>query len=288
MAIVNQTTGGLGSVLRINQDQIATTSSDYTIRVFNVSTGAPVSTFYGHTKVIGGLSIQPDGLLASGGQDNSMRFWNMQTKTMTLKSGLSVGNFPICAQMFSQKSMHLVATGAYLNFFDASFGNFIINKGHRYWTIDVHAPTGGVLVGGDIYLDYYSYDGIGFSYNVSNEHTATNGSVNVIKILPDNATVVVGTTDYLIVLFVFSASAPTTSYWSTRFLYHSGSVTTLTMTPDALFLVSGSSTTSQIVLWLWSTNYLVPACSYILNSGVGAIMDSAFTSSENFSDLILQ
>jgi WD40 repeat protein len=281
--VMNNHTGGVNAILRINQNQVATASSDKTIKVWNVNSGALVSTFYGHTGVAADLSILPGGILASGGQDNTVRFWNMETQTVSIISGLAVGSYPICQQKFiPQAGVNgtLVTTGSYLNFFDAVSLTYIktMNTGHEYWNMDVHAPTGNFLVGSNTIMDFFNASN-GYTCTGQFSYTASTGMVKSIKILPDNATVAVGISNGQIQLFSL-----TTMTWGTAYTVHTAVVNALVVTPDSAYLVSGSDD-ATVILWLWSTDSLTQRTRFTVPSVVRriAFMETIFTGSTNIS-----
>ena len=59
---------------------LASGSSDSTIRLWDVTTGAIRKTLAGHTGAVMSMSFSPDGLtLASGSSDNTVSLWNVTT-----------------------------------------------------------------------------------------------------------------------------------------------------------------------------------------------------------------
>lgn len=58
-----------------NGDILFSGSSDNTIRIWNVSSGAPIGSLK-HTGIVNSLAISPDGtLLAMGSEDGILRLW---------------------------------------------------------------------------------------------------------------------------------------------------------------------------------------------------------------------
>ena len=59
---------------------IASGSSDRTVRLWDVVTGAEIRTLEGHTRGVDSVSFSPDGkTLASGSRDYTIRLWDVGT-----------------------------------------------------------------------------------------------------------------------------------------------------------------------------------------------------------------
>lgn len=74
-------------------------SSDFTIKRWDLKTGAYLSTLRGHTDTIYSLLVLPDGSLVSGSQDKTIRHWDLKSETCltTLKDTGSVRAFAVLA-----------------------------------------------------------------------------------------------------------------------------------------------------------------------------------------------
>jgi WD40 repeat protein len=60
---------------------LASASRDYTVRLWNLVTGASCSTLKGHSGSVLTVAFSPDGqLLASASSDHTVRVWDMKTK----------------------------------------------------------------------------------------------------------------------------------------------------------------------------------------------------------------
>ncbi|HSZ28152.1 MAG TPA: TIR domain-containing protein, partial [Pseudonocardiaceae bacterium] len=59
---------------------LATTSNDYTARLWDAATGKPASTLSGHTSGVWSVAFHPDGtLLATASEDHTARVWDLAT-----------------------------------------------------------------------------------------------------------------------------------------------------------------------------------------------------------------
>jgi WD40 repeat protein len=238
--------------MRINANQVASASVDLLVKVWDLNSGALVNTFIGHTFQIYCLCILPGGILVSAGPQDSIRFWNMQTQTVTSMFPPG-GVWALKYNPLIGANGALVAAGMYVNFYDAVSLTYLglTNTARSYVDVDIHAPTGNIWLAGNNALDFMNtsmvLSGGPYAYN------ASTGTLNKIIILPDNATVVVGTTDGRMQLFSLS-----TRTWGTVYSAHNSSVNALTLTPDSLYLVSGADD-SSLVFWSWSTGSLTQA-----------------------------
>jgi WD40 repeat protein len=67
--------------------QLASGSSDYTVRVWDVATGATLQIFQGHSTSITAVACSPDGKhLGSGSTDGKVRIWDMATPRGSLRT----------------------------------------------------------------------------------------------------------------------------------------------------------------------------------------------------------
>jgi WD40 repeat protein len=261
------------SIAQINQYQVATASGDFTIKVWNMSTGRTVNTYYAHTNYPTSLAILPSGILASGGIDQTIRYWNMQTQTVSTVSATC----SIVATKFNSKYGALFTAGAYVNKYDAVTFNStgIFNTGRAYNDFDIHLPTGDVLAvgGANNVLEYINITGNTWAPIYYNSST---GHVIRIVILPDNVTVVVGLDNGQLRLLSLS-----TSSWGSLYTEHTAAVSTLTVTPDMLCLVSGGSD-SSIVVWTWTTESLTKVNKFTVAGSVQslAFMTTVYTGSK--------
>jgi len=66
------------SVSVSNQTLATASTTDAVVRLWDLNSGNPVGTFTGHTKGVNSVCFSPDGnLLASGGEDGTVKIWNV-------------------------------------------------------------------------------------------------------------------------------------------------------------------------------------------------------------------
>ena len=56
-------------------EQLASGSADYSVKIWDVATGAEVRTLEGHEDMVWALAALPNGQLASGSADYSIHVW---------------------------------------------------------------------------------------------------------------------------------------------------------------------------------------------------------------------
>lgn len=65
---------------------VASGSADSTVKVIDIKRGFCTHSFKGHSGVISCVAFSPEGLLASGSDDCSVRVWNLYSKRLVLYS----------------------------------------------------------------------------------------------------------------------------------------------------------------------------------------------------------
>jgi WD40 repeat protein len=263
-------------IVRINANQIATTASDTTVKVWNIATGSLVSV-YSSAHVGGGnaIAVLPDGLLATGGCDSTIKVWNMASQ--------SVSTYSVSNQVWAMK-LNLV-TGYLVAMFrlgGISFATFnpttliqLTQFGtNNYNDFDILLPSGNVIAGGAIgqpaFLDIFNVDGtvsFTYSYNVS--------SILKVRLLPDNVTVVLGLMNGQLALF-----NSLTNTFGAIYSAHSNYVELLAPTPDGRFFISGGLD-SKLTIWTWSTMSLTQVNQFSISAQVNAnsFITATFTES---------
>jgi WD40 repeat protein len=224
-------------MLRISATQVASGSDDGSVRFWNLSTGAFVNTYNYYGCGIQGLAVLPSGILASSAGCGAL-FWNTtaqitQPLTLVRTSNSINGPFKYFA---NNNSLVGPSNGAY--FFDpVSFNLSIVNNGRGYNDIDIH-PSGMIWLGGGNYLDYINIT----TGQVIGSITTSVGSPVRIRIMPDNVTMIVGYNTAVTQVVSLSTSTLGLSYKG-----HTSDIISLSVTPDSLYLVSGSTDSSIIV-----------------------------------------
>jgi WD40 repeat protein len=239
-------------MLQINNYQVATISSDKTIRVWSIPGKNVVNTYYGHTASGGGLAVLPGGLLASSGFDSTVRVWNMATKTLkTIQVAANVNSI-----MLSPVTNYLVVNMVNsIATYDPStwtlVQSFNTTSGRSYVNMDVIKPSGNIMVGGgsSSYIDVYSPTG-------AQVYTNTFGAFS-FKQLPDNVTVAIGILSNVKLYNSTGNVLDSTNYPASS----GGNVLAFSVTPDLYYLISCGSDNS-IVMWVWKPMNLIMAKTY--------------------------
>jgi WD40 repeat protein len=267
------TTGHSLSVLRvvqINQNQTATASDDATIKVWDATTYELINTYNGHWSNVRGLVVLPGGSLASGGFDGVIRVWNMQTQT---SSTINVPGWVFTMKTNPVNGYLVVNIANSISIFNASSLASIgsISTGVTYYDLEILLPSGNIILGGASTMDIFTLP-LGnktFTYSL----VAPN-YVGRIKQLPDNLTVVCSFNNGTLVLFDSNTYAFGLSY-----IAHAGDVKMISLTPDLVYVMTGSRLDSSLLLWTWSTMSLTLVNNFTLAGSMysGIILASIYS-----------
>jgi WD40 repeat protein len=234
-------------LIQINQNQVASASMDFTIKIWNITTNSLINTYNGHTNVVTSLVVLSNGKLASGGADSKICLWNTQQNTLA-SSFNATG--PVFAMMInptvSPNGTLIVAIRNYLNFYNAynlTLLKSAITGRAECSALEILLPSGNILLAGAFMNVYNSSGSLIFSQNSS----FTTVIIVRAKLLPDNVTVALGLSNGTLLLFNSNLNTFGAAYSA-----HTGCIYFLGLTPDRLYLVSGALD-KNVILWTSST-----------------------------------
>jgi WD40 repeat protein len=251
----------VNTLIRINQNQVATASADFTVRVWNITSSALINTYNAHTASAYCLVVLPGGFLASGGYDSTIRIWDMQNnqvRTLNLPTTnvFSIKIHPIYEYM-------VVNSNTKIYFYNTTTLSLIQSNttNRNYTSMEILLPSGNLIMGGS-YLDIYKLPSCSLNFTQSITHNAYR-----MNILPDNVTLVIGrTVDGILSLF------NSVSYkFGSNYTAHSSTIVVLTVTPDHAYLISGGQD-NLLAVWQWSTMNLTLVKSINVASALNAAL----------------
>ena len=130
-----------------NGQTIASGSRDYTVRLWDVNTGAHLNTLSGHSGWVNSVAFSPDGkMLASGSQDGTIRLWDTNTGE-NLK--ILTGSNPINSVAFSPdgKTIASGSSDSTVRLWDTNTGeNLKILTGHDHLVSSVAFSADGSML----------------------------------------------------------------------------------------------------------------------------------------------
>ena len=220
-------------------------SSDYTIKIWELSTGQLLRTLTGHSEPVWSVAISPDGqTLVSGSWDGTIKIWQLSTgkllHTLTGHSTL------VLSVAISPDGQTLVS-GSHENtikIWQLSTGQLLRTlTGHSeaVWSVAI-SPDGQTLVSG-------SWDGTIKILQLSTGQllrtlTGHSKHVDSLAISPDGQTLVSGSEDYTIKIWQLSTGRELRTLTG-----HSNNyVHSVAISPDGQTLVSGSAD-NTIKIW---------------------------------------
>lgn len=226
---------------------LATASSDYTIKLWDVRTGICLKTLLGHSRWLRAVAFSPNGaLLVSGSGDYTVKLWDVRTgiclKTLRGHIGWiwAVAFSPdgrTVASASEDKTVRLwdVHTGEVLNTFE----------GHKSWVQSVaFNPDGQTLASGSCDRMVRLWDvRTGEALKTFEGHRSW---VQSVAFSPDGRTLASGSCDQTVKLWNISSG----ECWQTL-LGHSSWVWSVIFSPDGQTLASGSQ---DETIKLWDVN----------------------------------
>ncbi len=135
---------------------VATGSTDFTVRLWNVADGALVRTLTGHTSSVLSVAFSPDGaIVASGSEDATVRLW--RTDDGRLVRTLAAATYGVTALAFARDDRTLVAGSAdhTVRLWDAATGRFLSTVAAHVAPVTavVLAPDGAHFASAGSFLD---------------------------------------------------------------------------------------------------------------------------------------
>jgi len=235
----------LVSTMAFSPDGTTLASNSYawdgSVNLWDGTTGRKIATLSGHMGLITSVSFSPDGrTLASGGQDRTIRLWNVATRITTATFEHTHG---VTSVLFSPDGKTLAsgsANGTILLWNIATGQTIATLSGHRDWITSVlFSPDGKTLASG-------SYDGEIRLWDIATGTTTatleghTSGAVSM-SFLSDGATLASGSRDSEVRLWDI-ATGTTTATLEGRW------VESMAFSPDGTMFVSGSQD-RKVKLW---------------------------------------
>ncbi|KAF8704283.1 WD domain, G-beta repeat, partial [Rhizoctonia solani] len=233
--------------------QIASSSWDGTIRIWNAQTGKmPFEPLTGHVHSVESVQFSPDGAqLVSGSWDTTLRVWDT-TRGVTIMGPLQGHTAFVTSVAFSPGG-DLIASGSY-------------DKTIRIWEVEggamKHGPLKGHLAGitsivfspDGTWLASGSRDGAIRVWDVKNwlecgmSVEGATGPITAIQFSPDAQQIISASEDKLVRIYILE-----NSNWRERITLagHTGHVTSVMFSQDGRRIVSGSFDSSARV---WDAN----------------------------------
>ena len=245
--------GGRGNIAYSPDGTQLAVSNGLGIWIYDANTLDEVTLFTGHTGGVNSVVFSPDGeILVSGGDDNTIRVWNVHTGQLlhTLDEHTGSVNsvaFSPDGKMFASGSSDFTArlwdadTHQLLKTFRMVSKNTVFYVGTARVYSVAFSPDGKTLATGDAYRHLELWD-----INAGKLLVDTNksrGTVTSVAFSSDGDTLASGDTNGQIQLW----GARTGKYWQTVG-EHNRSVNSVTFSPDGKTLASGGDD-SKIKLW---------------------------------------
>jgi WD40 repeat protein len=263
-------TSSVNAFVQLNSNQVATASSDNTIRVWNIDTRTLVNTYYGHTGILQAVAVLPGGLLVSCSLDSTLRVWNMSgAQTVSVQS---VSNVQLMRYLGGNLVVKLnQATNTLATFSPATLDLQVLfgTGATSYNDFDALVLSGNIIAGGVNILDVYN----SASGGLIQSNTCASGTIVAVRLLPDNVTVVCGLATGPLVLFNANTNA-----FGSLYSVQTDYINYLAVTPDQASLLSGSND-QTLTLWSWSTGSLTQVKMWTVAGQVqsAVVIQSPFT-----------
>ncbi|MCA2667654.1 MAG: hypothetical protein IM486_08400 [Microcystis sp. M114S2] len=222
---------------------LASGSSDYTIKLWDLETGTEINTLMGHHGAVNSVSFSPDGkILASGSYDKTIKLWHLETgkEILTLK-----GHYDqVTSTNFSPDGKTL-ASGSYdktIKLWNLETGKEIRTlKGHDSWVRSVNFSPDGKTLASDIGENTIKLWNVETGKEIRTLKGHNNG-VTSISFSPDGKTLASGG-DLTIKLWNVETGKEIRTLKG-----HNWGVSSVSFSPDGKTLASGSAD-KTIKLW---------------------------------------
>ena len=247
--LLNGHTGGITSIA-FSPDSLtlASSSSDETVRLWDVATGTLKTTLTGHTKVIRSITFSPDGSIVAGaGSDKTIHLWD--TMSGEYKASFRGHTRSINSVAFSPDG-HTLASGSW----DNTVQLWDVATGKQKAVLTEHTFFGDHTSGishvafssdGQTFVSAaYNEEGVRFWNAMTGEHIrwVDTGKISSLALSPDGRTLATGTRRHRLDLWDVADGKH-----KLAFTGHTGYVNAIAFSPDGRTLVSGGGW--DLFLW---------------------------------------
>ncbi|WP_176726994.1 serine/threonine-protein kinase [Nostoc sp. KVJ20] len=247
-SLANTLQGHENSVLSVaispDGKTIASSGDDRKIKLWNLATGSPISSFNTYSQQVNAVVISPDGkTLVTGNDDNTIKIWNLGTgKQIRTLTGHSDSVHALAISADSQTLLSGSDDNT-IKIWDLATGEQIRTLvGHTFWVRSVAiSPDSVILASG-------SFDKTIKIWNLTKGYSirtleGNSQTVTTVAISPDGKTLASGSRDRTIKLWNLATGKEIRTL-----VGHVNTVTTLAFSADGKMIASGSRDRT-IKLW---------------------------------------
>ncbi|MGJ5628503.1 protein kinase domain-containing protein [Nostoc sp. CALU 1950] len=247
-SLANTLQGHENSVLSVaispDGKTIASSGDDRKIKLWNLATGSPISSFNTYSQQVNAVVISPDGkTLVSGNDDNTIKIWNLGTgKQIRTLTGHSDSVHALAISADSQTLLSGSDDNT-IKIWDLATGEQIRTLvGHTFWVRSVAiSPDSVILASG-------SFDKTIKIWNLTKGYSirtleGNSQTVTTVAISPDGKTLASGSRDRTIKLWNLATGKEIRTL-----VGHVNTVTTVAFSADGKMIASGSRDRT-IKLW---------------------------------------
>ena len=261
---------------------LASGGDDNEVHLWNVSTGARLSTFKGHTQRVNGVAFSPDGrTLASGSEDHTLRLWDIATgshKKYKLSGPVTSVAFSIDGKTFAAGAKCLREWVNYYTIYlwesvnHAFLGSRKVHAGGDWISRATFSPdikTLATQVEGPVVF-LWDIDSGGYKGGIEGDRCRYYCEPTCVAFSPDGKTLVSGGGTYPCDQSPPNQSSDNAVYlWDfvknelkARLIGHTGIVDSIAFSPDGHTLASGSQGQDSTVL-LWDVDAILGSVSTV-------------------------